>query len=174
MPTPSRTSRADIVAAGRHILDAEGLDALTMQAVAIHVGVRPPSLYKYVADREALIVLVADAALTEIEALLAAAGTLPELARALRAWARAHPAAFTLAMSGRATQESLNAASEPILRMGARLASEQHALAAARLVTAWCTGFLTMELAGAFRLGGDLDESFEFALDRLTAALSPR
>ena len=51
MPTPSRTSTAEIVAAGRAILEAEGFEGLTMQRVAAAVGVRAPSLYKRVDGR---------------------------------------------------------------------------------------------------------------------------
>jgi AcrR family transcriptional regulator len=161
-----------IVAAGRDILSTDGLAGLTMQAVAQRVGVRPPSLYKHVRDRDALVRLVADAVVAEIEAELSAADTLPTLARTMRGWAVANPQGFSLAFSGRASQGALAAASAPILRLCAQAVGERDALAAARLITAWCAGFLTMELAGAFRLGGDLDESFDFALERLTAALS--
>ena len=45
VPTPPRTSLDEIVGAGRTILDAEGVEALTMQAVAAAVGVRSPSLF---------------------------------------------------------------------------------------------------------------------------------
>ena len=38
-------------------------------------------------------------------------------------------------------------------------------------MTAWATGFLTMELAGAFRLGGDLDEAYAFGLETIVAGL---
>jgi AcrR family transcriptional regulator len=174
MPTPSRTSLDNIVSAGCDLLGSDGLAGLTMQAVAQRVGVKPPSLYKHVHDRDALIGLVANAVVAEVEATLSAAATLPELARALRQWALANPAEFALAVSGLATQEALAAASVPVLRVSADLVGDRDALAAARLVTAWCTGFLTMELGGAFQLGGDLDESFEFALERLTVALATR
>ena len=40
-------------------------------------------------------------------------------------------------------------------------------LPAARTFTAWIFGFCTMEQAGAFGLGGDVDEAFEFGLDAL-------
>ena len=54
-PTPARTNREEIVAAARSLLEEEGLHAVTMANVANRVGVRPPSLYKHVRDRSALI-----------------------------------------------------------------------------------------------------------------------
>jgi hypothetical protein len=48
------------------------------------------------------------------------------------------------------------------------------ALMAARMLVAWAQGFVSMELAGAFRLGGDVDAAFDYGLERLTASLSPR
>ena len=47
-------------------------------------------------------------------------------------------------------------------------------LPAARTFTAWIFGFCTMEQAGAFRLGGDVDEAFEFGLDALLGAIGVR
>jgi hypothetical protein len=40
------------------------------------------------------------------------------------------------------------------------------------MITAWAHGFVTMELAGAFRLGGDVEEAWAYALDGLVGALS--
>jgi hypothetical protein len=51
------------------------------------------------------------------------------------------------------------------------LVGDEHALDAARLFTAWATGFLHMELAGAFRLGGDVDDAFDYGLRRIIAGL---
>jgi len=66
MPTPDRTSLAEIVAAGRGILEAGGPSKLTMQAIAERVGVRAPSLYKRVRDRDALLTLVAEASANDL------------------------------------------------------------------------------------------------------------
>jgi hypothetical protein len=62
----------------------------------------------------------------------------------------------------------------PVLRVAAELAGPEHALEAARTVTAWANGFISMELAGAFNLGGDVDRAFEFGISCLTGALAAR
>ncbi|GIG41107.1 TetR/AcrR family transcriptional regulator [Cellulomonas phragmiteti] len=174
MPTPERTSLEQIVAAGCEVLEADGEARLTMQAVASRVGVRAPSLYKRVRDRDALLALVCAATADELGRRLAAAdATVAGAARTYRAFAHERPAGFRLLLSSGADLEALARASAPVLRIAADLVGEADALEAARLVTAWATGFLTMELSGAFRLGGDLDEAFEYGLARLSAALAP-
>jgi len=60
MPAHAQTSTAAIVAAGRHLLEQRGVDALTMQGVAEAVGVRAPSLYKRVHGRCDLFRLILD------------------------------------------------------------------------------------------------------------------
>ena len=50
-----------------------------------------------------------------------------------------------------------------VTAMAERLGSER-ALPAARTIVAWAHGFVTMELAGAFRLGGDLDAAYAFGI----------
>jgi hypothetical protein len=61
--------------------------------------------------------------------------------------------------------------SATLLRIVAELAGPQHALPAARTIVAWANGFITMELAGAFRLGGDLEQAWDFGLDRVLTAV---
>ena len=172
MPTPPRTSLDAIVSASRAILETRGLPGLTMQAVAHAVGVRAPSLYKHVADRDALVALVTDAAAMDLAAHLTAESGLRELAYRLRAWAAEQPEAYRLVFSGYGSLEVLAVASVPVVTVGRALGGEAHALEAARLITAWATGFISMELAGAFQLGGDVDDAFEFGIERLTAALT--
>ncbi|HEU4895603.1 MAG TPA: WHG domain-containing protein [Acidimicrobiia bacterium] len=184
MPAPSRTSLTEIVAAGLAIVEAEGVEGLTMQKVSVAVGVQAPSLYKRVAGRGALLRLIAETVLEELGESLGAVVTgsdpradLEALANAFRDFARGQPGAYRLLFAplpeGSAPgQESFVAASLPVLRTAEALVGPDRALDAARLVTAWAHGFLTMELAGAFRMSGDLDEAFRYGVDRLTAALS--
>lgn len=186
MPAPERTSTDAIVAAGRAILEESGPASLTMQAVATRVGVRAPSLYKRVRDRDALLTAVAEAAIDELGSRLAdsASGTgtgtdtdnsgtdLTSLAEVYRAFAHEHPESFRLMFTASAPVDALHRASEPVLRAAAALVGEADALDAARLFTAWATGFLQMELSGAFRLGGDVGRAFDYGLRRLLAGLT--
>ena len=174
MPAPDRTSLAEIVAAGCAVLEAEGPSRLTMHAVAQQVGVRAPSLYKRVRDRDALLGLVAAATMEELTQRLAMTdATVAGLASTYRAFAHERPEGFRLILSAGADAESLARVSAPVLRIAEELVGSAEALAAARLITAWATGFITMELAGAFRLTGDLEHAFEFGVARLSVALSP-
>jgi AcrR family transcriptional regulator len=172
MPTPDRTSLAAVVQAGRDLLESGGPAKVTMQAVAERVGVRAPSLYKRVRDRDGLLQLVAEATVNDLGDRLAASdGSLAALARGYRAFAHDHPEGFRLMYAVSGSADALQRASEPVLRAARQAVGSEHALDAARLLTAWATGFVSMELAGAFQLGGDVDQAFEYGLVRLQTAL---
>lgn len=173
MPTPDRTSYAEIVDAGREVLEETGPGGLTMQRVAERVGVRAPSLYKRVRDRDALVSAVAAATLDDLTARLeASGGSLESLVRIYRSFAKQRPEGFRLMFAVQAPQEALDRVGATVVRTSGALAGERHALEAARLVTAWATGFVQMELAGAFRLGGDIDDAFAFGLATLRRGLA--
>jgi hypothetical protein len=53
----------------------------------------------------------------------------------------------------------------------ARELSVQVVPEAARTITAWASGFISMELAGAFKLGGNIDRAYEFGIACLADAL---
>lgn len=172
MPTPERTSYAAIVSAGRDILEESGIAGLTMQSVAQRVGVRAPSLYKRVRDRDALVAAVAAATLDDLTGRLAASDrSLEGLARTYRAFAHSRPEGFRLMFASVVPQDALDRAGAAIVAAAAVLAGEEHGLDAARLLTAWATGFVQMELSGAFRLGGDVDAAFEYGLSALRRGL---
>lgn len=184
MPAPERTTLDAIVEAGLALLEEAGPEALTMQAVAQRVGVRAPSLYKRVRSRADLVRLVTEATVRDLgDELARAAGDadpaaeLRTLGRALRTFAHARPAGYHLVFApapddARADPALLAAASAPVLDTVERLVGPRDALAAARTLTAWAHGFVSMELAGAFRLGGDVDVAFEYGLGRVVGALT--
>jgi len=173
MPTPERTTYAEIVAAGRDLLEESGQSGLTMQSVAERVGVRAPSLYKRVRDRDALVEAVAAATVEDLLGRLEASDrSLEGLVRAYRALAHERPEGFRLMFAASAPQQLLDRAGLAIVDSAGAIAGRAHALDAARLVTAWATGFIHMELAGAFRLGGDVDAAFEYGLTTLQRGLA--
>jgi AcrR family transcriptional regulator len=181
MPAHSQTSTAAIVAAGRRLLEERGLDALTMRDVADAVGVRAPSLYKRVRGRADLVRLFLEDVADELTSVLdAAAGSgdpvadVRAMAAAYRAFAHSNPVAYALTYAPQAvpgaTRRSVRSTAT-FLRVVAELAGQRHALPAARTIVAWANGFITMELAGTFRLGGDVEQAWDFGLDRILAAV---
>jgi AcrR family transcriptional regulator len=185
-PARARTSREEIVAAGRACLEAGGVDAVTMVAVAERVGIRAPSLYKWYPDRGSLLAAIAGAALEELgEALMPLsldvdpASGVRRVAAAYRTFAHTHQRTYGLLFmelpSGSRPPAEANArASAPLVGLTERLVGPEHALEAARVVTAFAHGFVSMELSGAFRLGGDIDRAFRYGIDVLVDALTTR
>jgi AcrR family transcriptional regulator len=184
MPTPERTSLPQIVAAATELLEASGLEALTMQAVAAAVGVRAPSLYKRVRSRDALLALVAEGVARDLGAALEAAAAREESPRrralalvdAARAFGRARPEAYSLLFarlpdSARPESAVLAESVAAVMRVAGDAVGRERALDAARLLTAWVHGFVSMELADRFRMGDELDRSFAFGAERLADAL---
>lgn len=184
MPAPSRTSTAEILAAARAILEEDGLDALTMQAVAARVGVRAPSLYKRVADRAALVKAVADEVTEELRRTLEPdaeggdpGGQVRVIAHRFRTFVRRHPRGYALLFAPLPPDEAPDAAAlaavgRPIVEVMRRMTGEDGALEAARTVVAWAHGFVTLELAGGFRLGGDVDAAYDAGIETILAGIS--
>lgn len=156
---------------------------MTMQAVADEVGVRAPSLYKRFAGRPALIRAIAADVAAELEAVIAPALKERDPAEAVRiladryrAFAHRSPGAYQLLFTSllpeaNPTAEANAAAAAGLLTLTERLVGRERALEAARLLTAFAHGFASMELAGAFRLGGDVDAAYRFAIDSIVEGL---
>ena len=174
MPTIDRTSLPEIINAGRDIVEIDGPSKLTMWAVAKQVGVRAPSLYKRVRGRDALLDLIAEATANDLADLLEASdGSLAEIGRAFRAFAQKHPEGLRLIFAANSALDAMARASGPVLYSTTAIVGLDAAPDAARLVTAWATGFVNMELAGSFHFDSDLNEAFEYGLERIVAGLQP-
>ncbi len=183
MPTPARTSLEEIVSAGRALVRSGGPDGLTMQAVAGAVGVKAPSLYKHVRSRGELVRLITEDVVRDLGEVLedcvqgdGPGRDLEALIFGFRQFALREPEAYRMVFSpmadeGRPSRELLAAAIAPVLRATTDLVGPDRALDAARLVTAWAHGFMTMELAGAFRLEGSVEGAFSFGAERIVASL---
>lgn len=182
VPTPEKTTRDAIVAAARELIEVHGVAGITMQSVAEVVGVRAPSLYKRVRDREELIELVVAATIEDLTARLDAErqpdarARVVALGTAMRTFAHEHPVGYGLIFGAQgAPRPQVDAAARsvaPVLDAVAQLTGQEHALDGARLLTAWATGFLGMELGDRLQLGGDVDAAWNWGLQRIVDALA--
>jgi len=183
VPAVAKTSDDDIVRAARMLVERSGAESLSMQAVAEEVGVRAPSLYKRFSDRAELLAAVELDVLASLRrALERAAKTskpaadLDEMGRAYRRFAKSHPRLYEMLFSrsaprGADADRARAEAAKPMIDRVAQLVGEKRALASARVVTAFVHGFVSMENAGAFRLGEGVDEAYELGLSMLLASL---
>ncbi|WP_280428467.1 TetR/AcrR family transcriptional regulator [Nocardia brasiliensis] len=105
MPRPRSLTTADLANAALAVLDRDGLSALTMRAVAKELGVATMALYRYVADRAALEVLVVDHIYAAIDTTLPAAvpwqEALTTLLDRVRAAVAHHPETVPLVLRHR-------------------------------------------------------------------------
>lgn len=102
MPAPRRIDRARIVDAALEIIDADGLDALTMRRVALALDVEAMSLYNHVPNKDALLDAVLGRLLASVPLPKRSApwpDQIRSMATSARKVARAHPHAFRLAGS---------------------------------------------------------------------------
>ncbi len=183
-PAPARTSAQAIVVAARRILERDGLPAVTMRTVGEAVGVKGPSLYKRVPDRAALLQAVAESVVADLSRALTRAdetddprADLRGAAMAYRAFVLRNPNGYRLVFADlppgtNADPANLAALGEPIINAMRRLSGDTDSLKAARTLVAWAHGFLAMELAGAFRLGGDLESAYAFGIESILVGVS--
>jgi AcrR family transcriptional regulator len=183
VPAPSKTSLDAIVDAGRRIIEADGLDGLTLQSVAHAVGVRAPSLYKRIDGRGDLVRRIGNAVAIDLGSAIQAAATtgnprkdLSAMTQAVRGFAREQPRGYALLFAPlpdewRVDSDLNDQIGAIVTRKAAEMTGPADALHAARTVVAWVNGFLAMEQAGAFRMGGDVDRAFDYGIDAILTGL---
>ena len=173
-PTSARLEQ--IAAAARDLLEQEGPGGLTMRRLAGRLGMRAPSLYKHVADKDELEVLLIEWALRDQGAAtheavdwLPRGGSkrraLEALARAYRAWALAHPHLYRLATQGPLPRERLPEgleawAAEPVVRVAGSEAK-------ARAMWAFAHGMTILELDARFPPSADLEAAWKAGIAAL-------
>jgi AcrR family transcriptional regulator len=175
MPYPSQIDHDAIVDVAYAAVEAEGADALSLGNVARTLGVKTPSLYRYVANKAALIEAVNLRTLTllfeQVDGTLAenfdnAEARLLAVARTLRGFAHLHPHTYQLAMTappsqGRPDEALLVSFVLPVQAIMAEHTGEAASLSALRGLFALIHGFAMLELNQQLQRGGDLSETFD-------------
>jgi AcrR family transcriptional regulator len=167
---PELTPRArEIVATARSLLESDGPDALSMRRIADALGIKAPSLYKHLPDKQALEAALIAHGFDEIATVFAGADDLAAVAAAYRGYANDHPHLYRLMTEGPLDRERLEAGVEDraAAAIVAAVGGDEHR---ARAAWAFAHGMTILELDGRFPPDADLDAAWAAGI----AALHPR
>jgi AcrR family transcriptional regulator len=169
------TPRArEIVAAARELLEEEGPDGLSMRRLADRLGIRAPSIYEHLADKQALEAALISAGLEEsaeafADAVAESDDPLAALAAAYRDFARDHPHLYRLMTERPLPRERLAPGVEDRAALPVLTATGGD-LDRARALWAFAHGMTILELNGRFPPDADLDTAWRRGLE----AFAPR
>jgi AcrR family transcriptional regulator len=157
--------RDEILEVAVTVLEEEGPEALTMRELADRMGIRAPSLYKHVQDKDDIVAGVQERALLDLGRHLSAVTGqgLVALAGAYRSWARAHPRLYEVATRRPLARERIapgveDAAAAPLV---IAVGGDEHL---ARALWALAHGLVDLELSDRFPPEADLDATWRAAL----------
>jgi AcrR family transcriptional regulator len=157
-----------IVDVARGLLEEEGAEALSMRRIAERLGIRAPSIYKHLADKEAIEAAVISEGFAEwaaeAEQALREPDPLTALGRAYRAFARNHPHLYRLMTDRPLARDKLSPGVE------SRAASPVIEAAGgdpdlARALWAFAHGMTILELNHRFPPDADLDAAWRRGLE---------
>ncbi len=164
----------EIVAAAQELLEEEGIGALTMRRLGERLGIRAPSIYKHLPDKEALEAAVISAGFEEQAALFEAAlenadEPLTSIARSYREFARRHPHLYRLMTEKALNRELLSPGAEERAGLPVyRAAGEDRDLA--RAAWAFAHGMTILELNHRFPPDADLDAAWHRGIAALQSS----
>jgi AcrR family transcriptional regulator len=173
--------QAELLRHAAEILEHDGLEALSLGAIARRAGIATPSIYKHFPSRRAIELRLIEDGFRDFgaavgRALAAADGTtrgrVAAFAAAYRADGLRHPARYRLMTDGPLPRAELDPAAE---QDGQRelfeLIPDEHV---ARSAWAWAHGLLSLELAGRYPPGADVDAAWDVLVDGIVALLDAR
>jgi AcrR family transcriptional regulator len=181
-PYPAQVDRDRIASKARELIEADGIDQLSLAKLASELGIKAPSLYRHVASKAELLQAVnvltnqeLVATLTQaVESLTDPNGRLRAMARAYRAFAHRYPITYGLAYSNLAPESRpdaglLEALVLPLQDVWSAIFGAENSLTALRGAWALIHGYVSLELNEQFQRGGNLDQTFEQIIDAYIA-----
>jgi AcrR family transcriptional regulator len=178
-------STAAVVDAALSIIDEQGLDALTLAAVAGRTGVAAPSLYKHVGNLAELRALLGVRVMEEMTERFATAtmgrsrdDAVEVVMRTYRAYVVEHPARYAAMPRDPLHDPALLATGTRLLNVFLAVLrgyglTDSAAIHATRCLRAIAHGFASIEAGGGFGLPEDLDDTYQ-QLIRMFIASLPR
>jgi AcrR family transcriptional regulator len=159
----------EIVVAARELLEREGVEGLSMRRIADRLGIRAPSIYKHLPDKEALEAALISDGFAEWAELCEAAlrdgvDHLASLGEAYRSFARSHPHLYRLMTERPLPRELLTpGVEERAARPVIEVAGGDPDLG--RALWAFAHGMVILELNDRFRHDADLDAAWRRGLE---------
>jgi len=173
-PRP-RTERArQVIATARVVLEAEGIDGLTMRRLADELGIRAPSLYKHVSGKPDLELGLVELAMEESGDTLhravarGSADPVGALLTAYRSMGLTHPNLYRLLTGGGFPRDELVPGLEEWAGEPFYLAVGEPFLAQA--LWSFAHGTMILEFDHRFLGGSNLDRTWRAGADAFTAA----
>ncbi len=147
---PARLSRARIVEVALELVDAEGVDALTMRALARRLEADPMAVYRHVRDKADLLGAMCDAVVADLPPLDPAGPWRPQVARLahdLRDRLAAHPGLSPVLAGAPVTPASLALTEQVLALLVARGVPARVAGPGFGAVFTYVLGFAVVEAA---------------------------
>jgi AcrR family transcriptional regulator len=178
MPYPTQVSREEIVIQAWRLIEADGVENVSLSNVAAALGIKAPSLYRHVGSKAGLLQAVnlhtTQQLITALQTAAAHASGSPHhqlaaLLHAYRTFAHAHPNSYVLALTNnndllRPDENLLAEMALPLQALMTAVSGPKNSLAALRGAMALVHGFVLLELHGQLRRGGDLALDFDTAV----------
>jgi AcrR family transcriptional regulator len=162
----------EIVVTTRALLARDGVEALSLGAVAKALGIKPPSLYKHFASRADLEAALIAIGMAELAGAIEAAGEdLQAIGEAYRGFALANPELYRLMTSAPLPRDKLPEGLEARILMPLhKVISDPHL---ARAAFAFAHGMVALEIAQRFPPWSKLEKSWARALNAFASAKPP-
>lgn len=174
MPYPSQIDRETIIATARQMIEDEGVDKLSLRSLAESLGVKAPSLYRYVRNKTALLRAINEGTTRQMmDALYHAADDkdsaterLMAVAKAFRHFVHENPACYMLSANTpndetRPDADEREALVLPLQQIFTDITGKDDSLAGIRGAYAFLHGWAILEVTEQFERGGNLEADFE-------------
>ena len=178
MPYPNQVSKESIVHRAAELIEEAGVDALSLSKLAAALGVKAPSLYRHIGNKNQLLQEVNLLTLQNLFATLQQAieqangdpqMQMEALCVAYRQFAHRHAQLYLLAYTHKAEglrpdEDLLVEMIMPIQMVMVQICGEANALTALRGALALMHGFVMLELNEQLQRGGDLELAYTQSL----------
>ena len=154
-------NRDTIGEAALQIVGREGAENLSMRTLAAALGIKAPSLYEHIKNRDDIIALVQSAGLRSFGAGFAAAGPTPrDKVLFYRSWAHSNPNLYPVVFQQKLLRELITPELEAeVLALVVAAAGGSHIQA--RALWAQLHGLVDLELQGRLPADADMTATWE-------------